>query len=252
MNRKKILTGILLALLLSVTFTAVVRLLFIILQKVAGGFAAIIPIDPDGAFLPLFFMKLSIIAFCTILFLIQKRAAPCAVKESLDTQQAVFDKKQWRKWLILVVYALVMVAVEVCGALLAHKNGEAIAVPRQPGWFAGFLLTISVVNPIAEEWFFRAVVTTVVILILKRYFDHKRVLFIAAWMVTTIIFTLAHIEWTFIPFQVTHFNLPQLLSVFMQGSVYYWLYVRYRSVWIPILAHGVADAIYCFAVLIFV
>jgi membrane protease YdiL (CAAX protease family) len=143
-----------------------------------------------------------------------------------------------------------MLVVELMGAFVAKLTGNTVLnIPNELYSFIGFFIAIALVNPVAEEVFFRLLINTIALSIFENIFENKRILFFVSLFTTTIIFAFMHIEINFIPFEIKHINFLQLISVAFQGAFYYWLYIKTKSIYTSILAHCIANSMYCFAYL---
>lgn len=253
MVQKKKLFGYMITICLTLIGVMVTGLLLNGLAAGARAVAVTMPaVDSNDTFLSVLLLKLFLIVLCALFLLPLSRRKTGFCARCTEAQSPFFQNSQLRIGQVIGFYAVLMLMIEIAGAYIARGNGAAIAVPKEAGSFLGFLIAVAGVNPIAEELFFRVLMTVWIVRLLKMFFPNRRQLFILTWMATTLIFVSAHITISVAPLAVTHFNVPQLLSVALQGSVYYWLYIKYKSIIPAIVAHSIADALYCFAGLLFV
>jgi len=66
-------------------------------------------------------------------------------------------------------------------------------------------------------------------------------------IIATILFMLAHIGFTFIPLEITHFNPPQLFAAFGLGLFFAIVFHRTGSLLAPIILHGYANLVFVVA-----
>ena len=209
-------------------------------------------IDPKCDFMPDLLFKVFICILTLIIILIFT-----LITKNTDVfvvpQKVFFASLKISIIKILVIFSVIMLTIEITGVVIVKLTGNAaLNIPNEPYSFIGFFLAIVIINPIAEEIFFRKLMTSIVIRLFKKIFHNDRTLFIISLLITTIIFTLIHIGIQFLPFEINHLNYPQLVSVALQGGFYYWLYVKSKSIIFPILAHSIANALHCFTNLIII
>ena len=94
-----------------------------------------------------------------------------------------------------------------------------------------------------EEPFFRGFVMTVLLVCWTREFKVGRLVMPAAGLWATLIFMLAHVNFTLFPFRITHFSPPQQLLCIGLGLFYALVFYRTRSLLCPVLAHGFSNGI---------
>jgi uncharacterized protein len=64
-----------------------------------------------------------------------------------------------------------------------------------------------------------------------------------AGILAALIFTVAHINFTIVPFHITHLSIPQLLMALVLGLFYAFAYHRTGSLLAPILTHNLSDGL---------
>lgn len=95
----------------------------------------------------------------------------------------------------------------------------------------------------SEELLFRALVITPLIVFGTRHGISERKSKIISGLIATVIFMLAHINFTLVPFRVTYFNLLQQLTCLVFGIFYAFLFLKTRSVIGSMLAHNLLNAV---------
>jgi hypothetical protein len=106
----------------------------------------------------------------------------------------------------------------------------------------GNLVFMGLISGLSEEILFRGMMHT----FLAKYFTEIWVLrgieIPVAGFITTVIFTLAHINFKLVPFEITHLYVPQLILAFVLGLYYSVVYHRTGSLLNPIVAHNFSNA----------
>ncbi|WP_304225734.1 CPBP family intramembrane glutamic endopeptidase [Gracilinema caldarium] len=95
----------------------------------------------------------------------------------------------------------------------------------------------------SEELLFRSLVITPLLVFSTRRGISERKSKIIAGLIATVIFMLAHINFTLVPFRVTYFNLLQQLTCLVFGIFYTFLFLRTRSIIGSMLAHNLLNAV---------
>ena len=94
-----------------------------------------------------------------------------------------------------------------------------------------------------EEPLFRGFVMTVLLVSWKRELRVGKIVMPVAGLWATLLFMLAHVNYTLSPFRITHFSLPQQLFCLGFGLFDAAAFYRTRSLLCPVLAHGFSNGI---------
>lgn len=103
----------------------------------------------------------------------------------------------------------------------------------------GFQLLLSGTS---EEILFRVMVIAILADSLRNELKPKS-LFYLLLFVSTSIFMFDHINFSFAPLGVTHFNLLQQITLLIFGIFYGWLFLKYKNYWGIAIAHNLLNAI---------
>lgn len=107
----------------------------------------------------------------------------------------------------------------------------------------GNLVFMGFISGLSEEIVFRGMIHT----FLSRYFHGvwkwRKIDIPVAGVITSIIFTIAHINYKLFPFEITHLYAPQLVLAFVLGLYYSVSFHRTGSLLNPILAHNFSNGI---------
>ncbi|MFQ3547425.1 MAG: CPBP family intramembrane glutamic endopeptidase [Termitinemataceae bacterium] len=95
----------------------------------------------------------------------------------------------------------------------------------------------------SEEVLFRSLVMVPLLLVGERGSMSSKTITIVVSSIATIIFMLAHINFTLFPFRITYFNPLQQLTVLIFGYFYAYLFIKTRSIIGPIVAHNLLNGV---------
>lgn len=105
----------------------------------------------------------------------------------------------------------------------------------------GMLFFMSVISGLSEEILFRGLMQTSLARVMPGVWRWQGIDLPIAGLVTAVIFTLVHINFTLTPFEITHLYLPQLALALVLGVYYAYAYHRTGSLLNPVLAHNFAN-----------
>uniref|UniRef100_A0A7C3E5H1 CPBP family intramembrane metalloprotease n=1 Tax=Gracilinema caldarium TaxID=215591 RepID=A0A7C3E5H1_9SPIR len=131
------------------------------------------------------------------------------------------------------------------GFLLVYmkKVSAAFPFPLTANNIIPYVAFQLVLSGTSEELLFRAMVMTPIIIYGKRRGFSERTSGLLAAGIATIIFMLAHINFTWNPFRITYFNFLQQLTCLIFGLFYSYLFIKTRSVIGSILAHNLLNTV---------
>ena len=90
---------------------------------------------------------------------------------------------------------------------------------------------------------YRALTITMLGIIWKNIIPKDKIRNLCLIAVSTLIFMFDHINFTFPSFQITYINYWQQITVLIFGLFYGWLFIKYKSVYFPMLAHNVLNGV---------
>lgn len=105
----------------------------------------------------------------------------------------------------------------------------------------GRLFFMSVISGLSEEILFRGLMQTSLSRVVPGVWRWRAIDLPVAGLITAVIFTLVHINFTLAPFEITHLYLPQLALALVLGVYYAYAYHRTGSLLTPILAHNFSN-----------
>ncbi len=197
--------------------------------------------DPDGSFLYISLHHIWQGLFALLAILLLTRIFRISLKEF------GFNLNEWRYAVRLVLlFCLFWFFFQGTIGVLMMLFGNTSAAFHFPltAWnFGGYFAFQIMLSGTSEEILFRALVMTPLLVYGARAGLAEKPNALLASGIATLIFMLAHINITFNPLRVTHFNLLQQLTVFTFGAFYAFLFVRTRSLLGPILAHNLLNAV---------
>ncbi|HAM62377.1 MAG: hypothetical protein A2Y20_09965 [Firmicutes bacterium GWF2_51_9] len=138
--------------------------------------------------------------------------------------------------LFTVVWAVVQFGVGYY--MVTHQMVDAsIAYPLRGETLIGQYLFQLLLSGTSEELLYRSLLIGLSLVI----FEKPKVIWIYAF--TLVPFLVGHIPYQLYPFQIYQPNILQLVTVFTFGSFYTYLYLNFKSVIPPMIAHGVLNAV---------
>jgi membrane protease YdiL (CAAX protease family) len=160
-----------------------------------------------------------------------------------------FPVRPKQAWILIAGFAGVWSLIQFGVGYLLVSSGSIVATYPYPlsfqtliGQYAFQLL----LSGTSEELLYRALIVGMAMVLLVRQSDRsqwtksQRAVLYAFGLIP---FLVGHIPYQLNPFQVGSPNLLQLITVFIFGSFYTHLFIRYKSVILPMVAHGVLNAI---------
>ena len=165
----------------------------------------------------------------------------------------VGDKKKGMRY--VVIFTAVLTVVSLAYHVYLYFSGQPLSYdfalnPRNVLGTLGFQLLLS---GTAEEILYRALPITVLVYALGKSVKLKGS-FTLEIVLTSLLFSLAHIKWSLSPFSVEA-SVSQLIYAFAIGTVQGMAYQESRSILYPVLMHSVSNVLmvgtgYLFAALI--
>lgn len=234
-------TGAILVL-LGIVFLALTRLIseisFLLARPV---FQSLSFLDPDGSFLyiSLHHIFQGLLALLAIGIVSSQWRIPFA--------DFGFNTHNWRYALGWVIrFSLFWFVLQIGIGLwlvLSGNNLSPFPFPLNAQNFGGHFAFQILLSGTGEEPLFRSLVMTPLLFYGKKAgLSEKRSAIIAAG-IATVIFMIAHINFAFNPFRITHFNPLQQLTCLTFGIFYAFLFLRTKSILGPILAHNLLNAV---------
>jgi len=202
----------------------------------------LVGIAPTVSIVTGFALKAGVIAvFVFILTKIWIFALPCYWHLKIDQQQISWSKPENGGFMVATGLGLGMVVIIFAAYLLLGElmvDEEILRTLLEPvgltvAWKLGLAILFWVfVNSVLEEYVFRWFITSKAEILLN---GKWKPIFLSA-----AIFTLHHtIALSF--FISPLGNLIASCGVFVGGSIFSWVYVTYRSVWVAWITHALAD-----------
>lgn len=94
----------------------------------------------------------------------------------------------------------------------------------------------------SEELLYRSLNLVLLLYFARRAISNPRAATGVAVFLSVVIFMLDHINFTLQPeFAITHFNWAQQVTALVFGLFYAWLFLRYRTVYAPMVAHSLLN-----------
>jgi uncharacterized protein len=148
---------------------------------------------------------------------------------------------KWFGWFALF-FSLGMLLFGILPMLVFHRL-PTVSFNLNPRNVAGALGFYYLLSGLGEEPLFRGFVMTVLLVCWTREFKVGRLIMPVAGLWATLIFMLAHINFTLSPFRITQFLPQQQLFCLGLGLYYALAFYRTRSLLCPVLAHGFSNGI---------
>lgn len=209
------------------------RLANLIAGSLAVYFTAL---DPDNVFVFSFLhhivQGLAALALIVIASLIFKR----------PLRQFGFNMNNWQ-WSLRTVgrFCVGWVVLYTLGALLMTPSGMKPAYPMNLRNAAGYSLFMLTMPGPSEETLFRALPYFILgfawtgsVKVFKLRLSHIAI-------ITAVLFTVAHIGFTYVPFGITYIQPMQLAFAMGLGLFYGYMYDKTGSLLGPVLAHAASD-----------
>lgn len=157
-----------------------------------------------------------------------------------------FNLDEWRfslKWALL--FTLGWTVIQFGAGYFLVRNGLS-ANPGYPlTWrnLAGSFAFQFFLSGSSEEPLYRGLIMSAMLVGWRPLFRKPERLAIASTAGSTLVFMWDHINFSFSPLSVTHFNLLQQGTLLVFGIFYGWLFWRTQSLLGPILTHGLLNVI---------
>jgi membrane protease YdiL (CAAX protease family) len=157
-----------------------------------------------------------------------------------------FTLKNWRLslntlWKFCLVYGCLEISFLICFNVGGTQSmgQHRLTSTNVVAWLAFAWL----MPGLSEETLFRGLMHSYLRRSLPRVWCWRQLEIPMAGCVTALIFTLAHVNFTFIPFRLIHADALQLITAFVLGIYYSIVYHGTGSLLNPILAHNFTDGI---------
>lgn len=211
--------------------------------QLVNQFSSILPypaIDPYGLYLYITVHHLFQLIFSALAILL--------VYQALPKNKAAFMEQFGLRWpdrpskalrliaLFTVFWAVVQFGV---GYYMVTQNlvDASFAYPLRSETLIGQYLFQFFLSGTSEELLYRSLLIGLAFVIFKK----PRVIWIYAF--TLVPFLVGHIPYQLSPFQIHQPNILQLITVFTFGSFYTYLFLKFKSVIPPMIAHGVLNTV---------
>jgi uncharacterized protein len=198
-------------------------------------------LDPDGVFLHISIHHIVQLLLTLGLMFLFTRLHAATTFRSLG-----FNLNEWRfnlKWVL--IFTLGWTAIQFGAGYFLVKNG----LPANPGYpltwrnLTGAFAFQFILSGSSEEPLYRGLIMSAMLVGWQPLFSKPKRLAIAAIIGSTLVFMFDHINFSFSPLAVTHFNFLQQGTLLIFGIFYGWLFWRARSLFGPILAHGLLNVV---------
>lgn len=194
--------------------------------------------DPERVFLWITIHHVLQLAFTVLVMIFVFR---------MDLRQSGFNLNKWREsmrifgWFALVYLGFAIILPRLPDII--SGTAPSFDYPLTARNMAGVLGFQSLLSGTGEEPLFRGLVMTVLVKYWRGTYRIGNVEIPSVGIVATIFFMLAHIGFTFSPFEITHFSLDQQFTAFYLGIYYAIVFHRTGSLLGPIISHGYSNAI---------
>jgi membrane protease YdiL (CAAX protease family) len=144
-----------------------------------------------------------------------------------------------------LLFVLGWTLIQFGAGYLLVKNG----LPTNPGYpltlrnLAGVFAFQFFLSGTSEEPLYRGLIMGAMLMGWQPLYHKPERLGIAATAGATLVFMFDHINFSLAPLAVTHFNLLQQGTLLAFGIFYGWLFWKTRSLFGPILAHGLLNVV---------
>ena len=195
-------------------------------------------VDPSGAF-----------AWISVHHVAQGAAALAAMALisllfKVDFKLGLGDRRAGMR--IVLWFTVIMTAYHIAMGFLLNALSlfKPFAHPVNARNVLGALAFQLFLSGTSEELLFRALPITLLSMIAKSTFSllRGRVRLPLVVVITALMFSLAHINWSGNPFRL-HYDVLQLLFALAMGIVEGWAYVRTGSVVYPMMMHGISNGL---------
>lgn len=118
--------------------------------------------------------------------------------------------------------------------------------------YIGYYLFEVLLSGTSEEIMFRSLVITLMLSLWEKYFSNSKRLSIVVISASTLIFMIAHINFSLFPFKITHFDILQQLTCLASGLCFGYLFIKTKSIIGCMIAHNLLNGIITLMTLLFV
>ena len=221
----------------SVSWVLFLTVMLLGVPKIAGVIADVFDcgiIDPDGSFAWISVHHIAQAAIFLLLILGVRFANP------LDFKLGWGDRKVGKHYVLRFTLLFSLYQIVAYALILLTKSFQPFVYPmtlKNVIGYLGFQLFLS--GP-SEELIFRAFAITMLGLVVKRRaFSEKTSL---ANVIAAVIFGLAHVRFSFAPFEVSYSIMQVLFSIGM-GLLYGDCYEKSGSVFYPMMMHSIGNVL---------
>jgi len=156
-----------------------------------------------------------------------------------------FNKFKYSIKAVLIFCGIWFCIQFIVGVLLVNYGGVPVnfGFPLTKRNYISYFLFEILLSGTSEEILFRALVITVLLLVCKKLKISEKNAKIISVSIATLIFMIAHINFTFSPFSITYINYLQQATCMVFGLFYGILFIKTKSVVGVILAHNLLNGI---------
>ena len=211
--------------------------LLLFIPKIAGSFAYLFnyaTIDPHGAFAWISVHHLFQAAVFIFIMLFLKK------KYHLDFGFHWGDKNTGKTITLIFVKYFTIYTVGSFVYLILSNSFQAFQFPLTPNNIVGYLGFQLLLSGPSEELIFRAFAITMFAIFLKRKSIIRPISL--ANLLAAIVFSAAHISFSFAPFSVAY-SPPQLILAFTLGLFYGVCYKKSGSMYYPMIMHSFSNVL---------
>lgn len=155
--------------------------------------------------------------------------------------------------IFVVIWTVIQVSLSVLWIYVLKRE---FSLPFNPTLWntAGRMLFQLGFSGLSEELLYRALNLTVLLFFARKAFAKENVATAWAVILSLLIFMVDHVNFTLHPtFAITYINWPQQVTLSIFGLFYAWIFLRFRTIYAPMLAHSLLNCVIeLSAVLLFV
>lgn len=142
----------------------------------------------------------------------------------------------------------------VIGIYLIKEHGVSpgFTFPLNFRNYIGYYLFEVLLSGTSEEIMFRSLVITLMLSLWGKYFSNSKRFSIVVISASTLIFMIAHINFSLFPFKITHFDILQQLTCLASGLCFGYLFLKTKSIVGCMIAHNLLNGIITLMTLLFV
>ena len=158
-----------------------------------------------------------------------------------------FNTNNWPVAVLSVlIFSAVWFVVQMVASIVVSRVTSldtTLGYPLTAGNFIGNFLFELLLSGTSEEILFRAMTIPLMMMVFQKLIHCESLAWGAAITVSTLVFTLAHINFNLYPFRITNFNLAQLITCVIFGVYYGLLMKKTGSILGPMLAHNLLNGV---------